>query len=70
MLPLSGFLHHGWYEQGKGMMTDAELVKIGVQTASPPLRSMYHYWSLFSRFTDETGEPVRDLEYPLAESMH
>jgi len=43
------------------------LVKVGVQAAMPSVRGFFYYWSLFSRITNAAGEPLRDLELPLAE---
>jgi RNA polymerase sigma factor (sigma-70 family) len=46
------------------------LVKIGVSEESArehEIRGGHYVWSLFSRITDEAGEPMRDLKFPLGE---
>jgi len=43
------------------------LVKIGMRRAGPTTRGEYYYWSLFSRVTDNQGEPIKDLQFPMAD---
>jgi RNA polymerase sigma-70 factor (ECF subfamily) len=44
------------------------LIKVGVRDWHASHRAFHYQWAVLARITDKDGEPLRDLQFPLAEN--